>query len=213
MTEEIVTKNDVITTLALESVQKWDDPRIKPEWLQQILECRNSSGFIPTDDDIRNHLHGDILTLGFRDGTIVGFNSIEFKSPKEVWGGLISNRDLPIETGVYLAGVLIDGSAQKSGFYQKMNEDRVMKGVEKGLGVVFTETANPNVEAGIKATLNSMRENGQIADYSMEERVYLQGLYGRRMYKENPKNVNISYDNLNYEVGDAYALIFHLILK
>jgi hypothetical protein len=213
MTRENTIGNGEITSFVLEGVKSWEDPRIKPEWIEQILNCRNSSGFVPTDDDVRRHLHGDVLTLGFRNEIVVGFNCIEFKSPKEVWGGLITDHELPSDPGVYLAGVLIDGSAQKSGFYQRMNKDRVTRGVEKGFNIIFTETANPNVEAGIKDTLDSMKENGQIVDYSMEDRIYLKALYGRRMYTEAPKNAKVSFDDLNYDAGDAYAIIFHLTLK
>lgn len=213
MNKEILINNGVITPMVLENVKSWDDPRIKPEWINQILNCRNSSGFIPTDDDVRNHLHGDVLTLGFQNEIIVGFNSIDFKSPKDVWGGLVSNLTLPTERGVYFAGALIDGNVQKSGFYQQMNEQRVIKGVEKNLKIVFTETQNPNVEAGIVNTLNTMKENKAITDYSMENRILLSGLYGRCMYNEIPKNAKVSYDNLDYQAGDAYGLIFHLNLK
>jgi len=213
MTKEFLIKNELVTSLILENVQSWDDPRIKPEWIGQILECRNNSGFIPTDNDVRRHLHGDVLTLGFRNETVVGFNAIEFKSPEAVWGGLKPNRTLPSKTGVYFSGALIDGSAQKSGFYQHMTEQRVIRGIEKGFKIVFTETQNPNIEAGIIKTLESMKSEGTIKDYSMEDRILIPGLYGRCMYKEVPKNAKVSYDELNYQAGDAYGLIFHLTLN
>lgn len=210
---DILVGDKLVTTLVLEGVKDWQDSRINPEWIDQILLCRNSSGFIPTDDDVRRHLHGDVLTIGFRDGTVVGFNSIEFRSPKDVWGGLIPEFPFSTDGGVYFAGALIDGSAQNSGFYRRMNEERVMNGVRKGMSLVFTETQNPNVEAGMQSTMELMKSGGTIQDYTMDDRLLLPGLYGRCMYAEIPKNARISYGALNYQAGDAYALVFHLKLK
>lgn len=213
MSKEIVVNNELVNPLVLEGVQTWEDPRINPEWIDQILQCRNSSGFIPTDNDVRRHLHGDVLTLGFRDGKVIGFNAIDFKSPRAVWAGLVPDEMLPADEGVYFSGALIDGSAQKSGFYRQMNEQRIARGAERGLNLVFTETQNPNVEAGIVNTLDSLKADGTIMDYSMEDRMLLPGLYGRCMYQEVPTNTRVSYDQLNYQAGDAYGLIFHIARK
>ena len=111
---------------------------------------------------------------------------------------------------MYFAGTLIAGERQTSGLYTQMTRERVRRGRERGLHLVFTETQNPNIEAGVKNTLEIMKSEGEIIDYSTDERVLLPGLYGRCMYTEIPKNEQISYDELDYEAGDAYALVFNL---
>ncbi len=197
----------------LESVAGCEDPRIGEDTIQQILACRNTSGFVPTDDDVRRHLKGDVLSIYVAEGSgrAVGFDSIEFKSPKDAFDGIPGvNFPFPEGMGVYLAGVLIEGEAQKTGLYRKMSQERVRRGIERGYHIVFTETQNPNIEAGIKNTLEAMKQSGEIRGYSMDERVLLPGLYGRPMYADIPQNDRISYSELNYNVGDAYALVFNL---
>ncbi len=210
MKKVLLINNESVSSLILENVRSWDDPRIDPEWIIQILKCRDTSGFTPTDEDVLKHLRGDVLTLCFKNNNLVGFNSVEYKSPYEIWNGLIKNHKFISETGVYFAGAFIDGAVQKSGFYQQMTKHRILRGIEKGLKIIFTETQNPNIEVGIKKTLESMMSNAEITDYTMDDRIFFAGLYGRCMYKEIPKNSKVSFNELNYSNGDAYGLVFHI---
>lgn len=214
MSKEVVVNNEIIKANRIENVVSSEDERIGEATIQQILTCRNTSGFVPTDADVRRHLKGDILSIYFGENSkrVVGFDSIDFKSPKEGFEGIPGvNFPFSEEKGVYFAGALIAGEVQKSGLYTNMTKERVRRGLEKGLNLVFTETQNPNIEAGIKNTLEIMKAEGEIGDYSMNERVLLPNLYGRCMYKDIPKNEKISYDKLNYDTGDAYALVFNLV--
>jgi hypothetical protein len=213
MTKEGLVNNGGIKAHRLESVASCEDPRIGEDTIQQILACRNTSGFIPTDDDVRRHLKGDILSIYLEESTgrIVGFDSIEFKSPKDGFDGIPGvDFSFPEAMGVYFAGALIAGEAQKAGLYTRMTQERVRRGIERGHHIVFTETQNPNIEAGIRNTLDTMKQAGEIKDYSMDERVLLPGLYGRCMYEDVPQNDRISYNGLNHNAGDAYALVFNL---
>ena len=211
--KEVIVNNEVVKANRLENVAGCEDVRIGEETIQQILACRNTSGFVPTDEDVRRHLKGDLLSIYFEENSrrIIGFDSINFGSPAKTWEGLKPEGTFPDETGVYFAGALVAGETQKSGLYTKMTEERVKRGIEKGYHLVFTETQNPNIEAGIKNTLEIMKTEGEIKDYSMNERALLPGLYGRCMYKEVPKNEKVSFDELNYNAGDAYALVFNLV--
>lgn len=212
MAKEIVINNHVIRANKLENVGSWEDGRIGEETIQQILSSRDTSGFVPTDEDVLRHLKGDVLSIYVEESTqrAVGFDSINFLSPAENWNGLMPEGTFPDDQGVYFAGALIAGEMQKSGLYAAMTSERIRRGIERGVHLVFTETQNPNVEAGIRNTLESMRSEGEITGYTMDERVLLPGLYGRLMYKEIPRNATISYDALNHEAGDAYALVFNL---
>lgn len=214
MSKEVIINNEIIRTNRLENVVSSEDVRIGEATIQQILACRNTSGFVPTDADVRKHLKGDVLSIHYGENSkrVVGFDSIEFKSPKDGFEGIPGvNYAFPEQMAVYFAGALVAGEAQKSGLYTTITQERVRRGLEKGLHLVFTETQNPNIEAGIKNTLEIMKSEGEIKDYSMNERVLLPNLYGRCMYKEIPTNEKISYDELNYNAGDAYALVFNLV--
>lgn len=144
----------------------------------------------------------------------MGFNGIEFKSPQEVFGGLNEVRGLGLsltgEQGVYFSGAAIDKNFQSAGLYKRMNEERIGEALKRGLKVIFTETQNPRVESGIIGTLTAMKHDGIITGYTMEERGFLPGLYGRCLYMETPVDEKIQFDRLDYQAGDAYALIFHL---
>ncbi len=212
MSREVIINNEAVKAKRLENVTSSEDERIGEATIQQILECRNTSGFTPTDEDVRRHLVGDVVSIYCQENSnrVVGFDAINFLSPGENWRGLKPEGTFPEDGGVYLAGALIAGEAQKSGLYTKMTEERIRRGIERGYHLVFTETQNPNIEAGIKKTLEIMKAQGEIKGYAMGERVLFVGLYGRCMYKEVPKNDDISYDDLNYDAGDAYALVFYL---
>jgi|GEM_PF-1516801 len=192
----------------------WDvDERIPSYVVEQILKSRDSSNFLPTDDDVRKHMAGDILTLYVSENPnrVVGFDAINFVSPEKNWAGLKPVGTFPDKMGVYFAGALIDGEMQKSGLYTLASIERVRRGIEKGYHIVSTETQNPRVEAGVKDTLDEMKRTGEIKNYSMNQRVLFKGLYGRCMYKEIPTHDKISYDKLDYDKGDAYALVFNLV--
>ena len=101
--KEVIVNNEVIKASRFENVASSEDARIGEETIQQILACRNTSGFVPTDEDVRRHLKGDLLSIYFEENSkrVVGFNSINFGSPAKIWEGLKPE-------GTFNAGLLIN---------------------------------------------------------------------------------------------------------
>ena len=188
------------------------DSRITDPILSQVLDSRDTSNFIPTDDDVRKHLMGDIVTFYFRQKTekIIGFDAIKFAPPSKE---LRPDQPFPEEMGVYLAGSYVAGEMQRTGLYTAATMERARRGIERGYEYVFTESQNPDIQDRVTRALERLKAFGEIKDFKMNERVMLKALYPGCMYKNIPTNPRVSFADLNYDAGDAYALIFHLELK
>jgi len=111
--------------------------------------------------------------------------------------------------GCYLAGATVSKEAQGRGIYKDMNEIRIRMGLDRNCELIFTRTQNPRVEAGVKASLEALKQEGLIGDYNLEKCI-LHGYYGKMLTKDKPKSSSVNYYELDQNAGDAYLLMFNI---
>ncbi|MGD9129320.1 MAG: hypothetical protein PVJ09_02440 [Candidatus Woesebacteria bacterium] len=184
-----------------------DYSQLDPMIVQGILRCVSGSGMDTTAEDTLHHIQGDVVTVNIdrESGEVFAFSSTVFGSPNEIF----QSSEFSDVQGCYLAGATIDKERQGTGFYKKMNEGRVGIALDRKLPLIFTRTQNPRVQAGIQAVLESYKERGLIADYKLD-RILIPGCYGHMLTKERPFCDGVSFDELDYDKGDAYVLLFSL---
>ncbi len=184
-----------------------DHTQIPPEIVQGIILCVRSAfeGGV-TDEDTLHHIQGDVVSVHITDnGEVAAFSSTVIGSPKDI----LKLPDAPSEQGCYLAGATVAKEHQSSGLYKNMNRERIELAVAKKLPLVFTRTQNPRVQAGVESVLEKMKTDGRIVDFSFQ-RIKIPGYYGSMLTKTKPTHHGIEYTDLDYTVGDAYALIYTL---
>lgn len=181
--------------------------QLDPSILQGILSCVPSSGMRTTEADTLRHIKGDIVIVYIDDKSqkVFAFSGTALGTPNE----LLKSSDISDVYGCYLAGATVSKDKQGTGFYKKMNERRIGVALERKLELVFTRTQNPRVQSGIQAVLDRMREKGLITGYKLE-RILAPGCYSCMLTEEKPKDDKVSFDELDYEKGDAYVLLFFL---
>lgn len=172
-----------------------------------ILHCVPDSGMRTTDEDTLHHIMGDIVTVYTDETTqeVIAFSSTVFGSPND----LLDSQEISDKQGCYLAGATISKARQSTGFYKQMNESRINAALVRNLDLIFTRTQNPRVQSGIQAVLENMKEKGVISNYELE-RILMPGCYGHMLTEEKPHDDKVSFDELDYENGDAYVLLFSL---
>lgn len=175
--------------------------------VQGIVRCVSSSGMRTTEEDILNHIQGDVITVYTDDQSreVFAFSSTAFGTPNE----LLGSSEISDTYGCYLVGATVSKDKQGIGLYKKMNERRIGFAVDRELDLVFTRTQNPRVQSAIQGVLNGMQERGVIAGYTLE-RILVPGHYGKMLTEEKPQDDKLSFDELDYEKGDAYLLLFFL---
>lgn len=181
--------------------------QLDPSIVQGIIRCVSSSGMRTTEEDILNHIQGDVITI-YRDdqsGEVFAFSSTAFGTPNE----LLGSSEISDTYGCYLVGATVSKDKQGMGLYKKMNERRIGFAVDRQLPLVFTRTQNPRVQSAMQGVLDGMREEGRIAGYTLE-RILVPGHYGKMLTQEKPQDDKLSFDELDYERGDAYLLLFSL---
>lgn len=160
-----------------------------------------------TQEDTLHHMQGDIVTVDIerRSQDILAFSSTSFCTPNQEF----KTDNISDELGCYLAGSTVRKEVQGSGLYKKMNETRIGFALERKLKLVFTRTQNPRVQSGIEAVLTNMIDQGKILDYELK-RIHIPGCYGQMLTKTKPIDAKVSFDELDYEKGDAYVLLFNI---
>ncbi len=199
---------EVIIRHTFESVQ--DYTQIDGVILEAIVSCVMSAfDNSVTYENTLKHIKGGLITADVDQATerVLAFSSTDFGSPNK----LFQRDDISGEEGCYLAGATVAKDAQGLGLYKSMNELRISTAIKKGLSLIFTRTQNPRVQAGIESTLDTFQKEGSILGYT-HERILIPGCYGSQLTKTKPVDNLISYDELNYEEGDAYILMFKLII-
>lgn len=199
----------------LETVQKVflevkDHTQLPPLVVRGISNCVQSAfeGGV-TQEDTYHHMQGDVVTIDVRkngqEDEVLAFSSTSFGSPNDI----LKASDISDTQGCYLAGATVSKEAQSSGLYKKMNETRIGFALEKKLDLVFTRTQNPRVQSGIQAILQDMVEKGKIDSFYLERKL-IKGCYGQMLTKTKPIDDKVSFDELDYENGDAYVLLFNI---
>lgn len=160
-----------------------------------------------TQEDTLHHMQGDVITVDIdrRSQDVLAFSSTSFCTPNQEF----KTDNMSDEPGCYLAGATVRKEVQGSGLYKKMNETRIGFALDRKLKLVFTRTQNPRVQSGIETVLTEMKEQGKIADFELE-RILIPGCYGQMLTKTKPTDAKVSFDELNYEKGDAYVLLFNI---
>lgn len=181
--------------------------QISDELVNGILLCVPGSSMRTTDEDTLHHIQGDVVQVYTDPLTeeVFAFSSTVFGSPNEIF----STDEISDERGCYFAGATIMKDRQSTGFYKVMNEKRAGIALEQGFSLIFTRTQNPRVQSGISAVLDELTERGSIQGYDLS-RVLIPGCYGSMLTEEKPTDSKVSFDELNYENGDAFVLLFDL---
>ena len=195
---------------SLEALTFWDInsfTQLDTEIVEGIVECVAASGLTTTDEDTLNHIQGDLISVHKDKLTnrVVAFSSTLFGSPNDIF----QSQDLSDTSGCYLAGATVAADQQGKGIYKYMNEQRVGVAIDQQLPMIYTRTQNPRVQAGIQSVLNGLTESGSIQGYTVE-RVLMKGCYGHQLTATKPFDDEISFEELDYDNGDAYVLMFNL---
>ena len=178
--------------------------QLDPQIVQGIIKCVHASGMRTSDQDVLDHINGDIVIVyqDVKTQDVIAFSSTSFISPNEH----LKTDDISDEVGCYLVGATIAREWQGNSLYTRMNESRIGFGLERGLNLVFTQTQNRRVMHGIESVLKTNVEKGLIAGYQMAEPILRLGHYGRMLTEEMP----LRFDGLDYGKGDCYMLLFNL---
>lgn len=176
---------------------------LPPQAVVAIGECVDSAfGGRVTKDDALEHMSGDqILIAADKDQ---GFEHIHaFSATKIVAPNSYFNDDsLSSEVGGYFAAAAVRKESQSHGLYLELNGRRLDYVLKNGAKHVFTRTQNPRVEEGITHSIDVLVANGTITGYDVG-RVVLRGVYGKMLTATRPTSRHLSYDEIDYENGDA----------
>lgn len=182
--------------------------QIPPEIVHGIIMCVRSAfeGGV-TDEDTLHHIQGDVVSVHITTGgEVAAFSSTVIGSPKDI----LKLAEAPSEQGCYLAGATVAKEHQSTGLYKKMNQERIDLAVARRLPLVFTRTQNPRVQAGVESVLQSKQAEGVLSGFSLQK-IKIPGYYGSMLTKTKPTHHGIEYTDLDYDAGDAYALIYTLV--
>ena len=75
---------------------------------------------------------------------------------------------------------------------------------------LYTRTQNPKVERGITSALERMQEQNRIRKFTLG-RYVVRAVYDGMLTDERPQTKTISYDNLDYDRGDANIVSWQMI--
>lgn len=164
------------------------------------------SGGGVTKQDALNHIQGDQLLIGVNeDLEVIGFSAVNIET-EERHGLDHSSIAYPC---AYFAASAIAKPYQGMGLYARLNDQRLDFVEENKTGRLYTRTQNPRVEQGITQSLERLMKSGRIGSFIVSRHVLI-GVYGGMLTDTKPQSRFISYDNLNYERGDANIVNWQL---
>lgn len=198
-------KSKEISYAVLEGVLDYQDQRLRP-YVPALVTCIRSGFGQPEFDeqDIRNHLGGDVVILAHAQGILAGYASTNFnESPRQKFGKHFSG-----SSGAYFSAGVVAREYQHQGLYGQLNKLRVNEVMKHDQKLIFTRTQNPFVEAGIKSALEYAGITPQI------NRSLVSNCYGHMLTASQPihrdRALMRHYAQLDYGAGDAFVLIFDL---
>lgn len=181
-----------------------------------MYSCVKSAFGQPNFDrkDAMDHIKGDYVIIALNDKKqVVGFSTIDRRTdPRHEFD--VSS--LPNKPRIYFAGAAIAKEAQGQGLYEQMNRERMnILMDEHQVDGFFTRTQNPLVETGLTHTLEGLKRQGRVSDFSLKRikmpKAYKAGmLTGEKPPRSKDASIQEAYDSLNIEEGDAYVLIYTL---
>lgn len=178
---------------------------------EELERCiANAFGERITPEDARSHMMGkQVLVARFLSDEfppeVVGFSATSIDVPSEQF----QLDELSSEPGIYFAGAAITQKHQGTGLYGTLNESRLQLAFENDIDHIYTRTQNPRVEEGITSSLERLVEQHKIRAFKLG-RVIMRGAYGKMLTAEKPTAREISYDDFNYEKGDAAVITWQL---
>ena len=168
--------------------------------LKEVIRVAQD-GFGPTmsEEEIKRVvIPNTILFIAHRNRITVGFEASGYSKHPEM-------------NDLYLAAGAVVKPEWGQGLFTLLNKLTVQDGLDQGFTNITARTQNPIIEGAIIRTLDLLREEHQISEYTIERRI-LERVYGRKLTKEMPiskiESINQIYAKLNYGRGDAYFLKF-----
>ncbi|MEN9390692.1 MAG: hypothetical protein RLZZ283_792 [Candidatus Parcubacteria bacterium] len=156
---------------------------------KRIIESAQSAfGPTMTPAEVRDHIAGDVALAKSKRGKIVGFGTVISK-PGEI----------------HLGGAAVHLEHQGNGAYKGLVRARIENAIDSKTPLVTTRTQNEKVEAGIRATLLNLQDEGKIAGFSVR-REKVEGVYGRKLANTPTPQPRSPYAKLDIERGDAFKL-------
>lgn len=187
-------------------VKDHSGPRLEPLAPGIIASIKSAFGNPNFDEeDIRDHIAGDLIILGMIDQLVASYSSINFGiSPREQF----DTPGLTSKNGCYFVAGTVSAEYQANGLYGELNQRRITAAVEAGHDLIFTRTQNPFVEAGISSAILRLGLSASL------ERIVAPNCYGTMLTREQPRykdmQIQSHYDDLNYDNGDAFILLYKL---
>ena len=123
---------------------------------------------------------------------------------------LFDNDSLKDKQGAYFAGAAICSTAQGTGLYHMLNQQRIDFAFFREADFIFTRTQNPRVQEGITTSMERLVDEGELVKYSMQ-RVIMQGAYPGMLTSTKPVGRKVKYDDLQYDRGDAAIIIWDFV--
>lgn len=143
-----------------------------------------------------------------RDGEIVGFAAVSRMNKLMVPEGIaVPEGAKALDYGA--AAIMQDYHGQ--GVYGLLNAKRLEYVLQMKGNVISTKTQNPKVEGGISTSLRRAVENKQIKSATLA-RVKMPGFYGRKLTSYPIDRTGTVFEDLDVESGDAFNLIFSLLV-
>lgn len=176
---------------------------LPPNTVPAIGDCVNSAfGGRITQEDALEHMSGDQILIA--TDRVNGFNHVHAFSATKINAPNLQFGDdrLSDEVGGYFAAAAVRKESQSHGLYLDLNEKRLSFVLKNGGKLVYTRTQNPRVEEGITHSVEKLISNGVIAGYEIG-RVVFKGVYGKMLTATRPTSRHLSYDDIDYENGDA----------
>lgn len=192
----------------LYDIKSSDDlPQVYIEGLRQCIESAFGGGI--TNEDALNHMQGDQLLLGVESSgssNVVGFSATNIETS--------TSRGLEhpsiLYPCAYFAASAVAKDYQGMGFYGELNDRRLDFAETNGLRQIYTRTQNPHVEREITQALERMVSRRKIGSFIVD-RCAVVGAYDGMLTATKPVSSTISYDELNYERGDANIITWRLL--
>lgn len=170
-----------------------------------VLEAFGSS---MAGEDVSPNIHGEQVIAVYPDVNrtrVVAFGAADILSPRSKFG----DESLSDRIGCYFAAATIAPDFQGRGIYRMLNARRLQFAVDSLLDTIFTQTQNPRVQEGITNTIRRLEPTTGVSLQGID-RVVRRGAYGKMLTDTQPFARQLSYDDIDYDAGDAAVVTWQL---
>jgi hypothetical protein len=171
-----------------------------------VAVARNAFGTEVTYEDVKAHVHGDLLYLIRDRDELIGFSSYNTR-----------------EEELYLSGIVIRRDRHRKGIFHEVNALAIRETLPRYL---VMRTQNPVVYAGAKKLARSIYPDGcgvpehilrvarRYGGHRMDDDLVIRGCYGASLYDYIPEHsAKRFFDDvlkLDYERGDSIIIVGEL---